>query len=214
MKTKAVIFLNGVFPHRKVITASIDKNDYLVAADGAANYLRKIKIIPDIILGDLDSINDGVLNYFLKKNVPVIKYTEQETTDFEKSLNFVIQTGLKEIIIFGFTSLRVDHSLNNFSVLKRYYKKLNIRFIDDDFIIEFIRKNINFNYRKNQLLSILPFPSARGITTKGLRYALKNESLSLGVREGTLNVATSEKVSVSFRTGDLILFRKHFIGVR
>lgn len=214
MKTKAVIFLNGVFPHRKVITASIDKNDYLLAADGAANYLRKIKIIPDIILGDLDSINDGVLNYFLKKNVPVIKYTEQETTDFEKSLNFVIQTGLKEIIIFGFTSLRVDHSLNNFSVLKRYYKKLNIRFIDDDFIIEFIRKNINFNYRKNQLLSILPFPSARGITTKGLRYALKNESLSLGVREGTLNVATSEKVSVSFRTGDLILFRKHFIGVR
>lgn len=214
MKTKAVIFLNGVFPHKKVITKGINKNDYLVAADGAANYLKKIGVIPDIILGDLDSIKEGVLNYYLKKNIPVIKYTEQETTDFEKSLNFVIKTGLKDIIIFGFTSLRPDHSLNNFSVLKRYYKKLNIRFIDNDFIIEFIRKSISFNYRKNQLISLLPFPAARGITTKGLRYALKDESLSLGVREGTLNVASSEKVTVSFRTGDLILFRKHFIGLR
>jgi len=214
MKTKAVIFLNGVFPHGKVIKANINKNDYLVAADGAANYLKKIKITPDIILGDLDSINKAVLKYFLKKSIPVIKYTEQDTTDFEKSLNFIIQAGLKDVIIFGFTSLRPDHSLNNFSVMKRYYKKLNISFIDDDFIIEFIKQNIKFNYRKNQLISLLPFPSARGITTKGLRYALKDESLSLGVREGTLNVTTSDKVTVSFRTGDLILFRKHFIGLR
>lgn len=214
MKTKAVIFLNGVFPHRKVITLNTNKNDYLIAADGAANYLKKIQITPDIILGDLDSIDKNVLNYFLGRDIPVVKYTEQETTDFEKSLNFVTQSGMKDVIIFGFTSLRPDHSLNNFSVMKRFYKKLNIKFIDNDFIIEFIKKSISFNYKKKQLISLLPFPAARGITTKGLRYSLKNESLSLGVREGTLNIATSDKISISFWSGDLILFRKHFIGLR
>ncbi|MBN1633755.1 MAG: thiamine diphosphokinase [Ignavibacteria bacterium] len=214
MKTKAVIFLNGVFPHTKVISANINTADYLIAADGAANLLKDIQITPDVIIGDLDSIEKNVLKYFLAKDVPVIKYTEQETTDFEKSLNFVLQTAIKDVIIFGFTSLRPDHSLNNFSVLKRYYKKLNIKFIDDTFIIEFIKKKVSFKYRKNRLISLLPFPGARGITTKGLRYSLNDESLSLGVREGTLNVATSENVTVSFKTGDLILFRKHFIGLR
>lgn len=211
MKTKAVIFLNGVFPHRKIISAFTGSNDYLIAADGAANYLKKINITPDIILGDLDSVEKNVLNYYLKKDVPVIKYTEQETTDFEKSLNFVIQTGIQDLLIFGFTSLRPDHSLNNFSVLKRHYKRLNIKFIDDIFIIEFINKKISFKYRKNQLISLLPFPAAKNIKTAGLRYSLKDETLKLGVREGTLNISTSEKITISFRSGDLILFRKHFI---
>jgi thiamine pyrophosphokinase len=211
MKSKAVIFLNGVFPKRKIISGLTARNDYLIAADGAANYLKKLNITPDVILGDLDSIEKNVLKYYLKKNVPVIKYTEQETTDFEKSLNFVIQAEIKEIAIFGFTSLRPDHSLNNFSVLKRYYKRLNIKFIDDTFFIEFINKKISFSYRKNTLISLLPFPTARNIITKGLRYQLNNESLSLGKREGTLNISNSEKISISFTSGDLILFRKHFI---
>lgn len=211
MKTKAVIFLNGAFPHRKVISKFVTKNDYIIAADGAANYLKNLKIIPDVILGDLDSIKKNILDYYLSKDIPVIKYTEQDTTDFEKSINFVLKSGIKEVLIFGFTSLRSDHSLNNFSVLKRYYKKINSKFIDDYFIIEFIRSKISFKYRKNQLISLLPFPTARNIQTKGLRYTLKDESLSLGVREGTLNISTSKVIYISFKSGDLILFRKHFI---
>jgi len=211
MKTKAVIFLNGVFPHRRIINTFSDNKDYIIAADGAANNLKKINIIPDLILGDLDSIKRDVIKYYTNKDVPIIKFTEQETTDFEKALNFVLKSGIKEIFIFGFTSLRTDHSLNNFSVLKRYRNKAEIKFIDDEFIIEFIKKDIKFKYRTGNVISLLPFPSAYGIITKGLKYPLNNESLILGKREGTLNESSGREIRISIKKGDLILFRKHFL---
>ncbi len=166
---------------------------------------------PDVILGDLDSITKRTLEYFLKKNVLVMKFTDQDTTDFEKSLLHIEEKGIKEIYVFGYMSLRPDHSLNNFSILKRYYKKMDIYFIDDEFIINFINQRINFKYKINQVVSLLPFPYAKGIITKGLQYPLKKEDLTLGIREGTLNNSISEKISISFQSGDLLLFRKHFI---
>jgi len=57
----------------------------------------------------------------------------------------------------------------------------------------------------------MALPSARNIITKGLEFPLKNESLEFGVREGTLNRSVSENISISFRKGSLLLFKKHFI---
>ena len=57
----------------------------------------------------------------------------------------------------------------------------------------------------------MPFPKAISIITEGLKYKLFEEDLILGKREGSLNVSNAEKVKISFRKGDLLLFKKHFI---
>ncbi|MCE1165207.1 MAG: thiamine diphosphokinase [Bacteroidetes bacterium] len=187
------------------------KDSYIICADGGANATKKAGIIPNIIIGDFDSISKSALKFFTGKKTILLKITEQETTDLEKSLMYIIANGLDNVKIFGAFGSRPDHTLNNFSVLKRYSKVLDIHVYDEMFETFFIDKKTEFKYRKGQTISLMPMPIATGITTKGLMYPLNNESLELGIREGTLNLSTRNSVSVEFKKGELLLFRKHFL---
>lgn len=206
-----LLFLNGDFPSLKILKNFYRKSSFIICADGGANNLAKTKIKPDVIIGDHDSIKKKTLKYFKKKGSEIIKIVEQDTTDFEKSLLYCIEKSLDNIIIFGAISSRPDHTLNNFSVLKRYYNKLDIKIIDKRFEIFFIREKIEFDYKVNNVISLMPLLVAERVTTEGLQYELNNEDLEFGVREGTLNNAVSEKISISFSSGDLLLFKRHFL---
>jgi thiamine pyrophosphokinase len=208
-KIDAIIFLNGDIPF-KILNKYCKKNIYLICADGASNSLKKHNIIPNIILGDMDSSKKNTLIYYRKKGVEIRKIDDQETSDFEKSLLYCIENNFKNILIFGASSKRQDHTLNNYSVLKRYYKSLNLKIIDKKFEIFFIDKHIAFNYPKKKTLSIMPMPLAKGIKTKGLKYKLDNEDLEFGIREGTLNISDCKEIKIEFTSGDLLLFKRHF----
>lgn len=207
-----IIFLNGEFPRKKLIDKYLMKSEFIIAADGGANYLKSQNIKPDLIIGDLDSLEENSLSYFRKMKVKIIKLKEQETTDFEKSLNYCLKNKLNEIIVFGASSMRPDHTFNNFSVLKRFHKKLNIKFISEEFEIFYIDRRIEFDYKPGETVSFLAFPSAKGVRTKGLKYRLRGENLEFGKREGTLNESVSKKVSIDFESGNLLLFKKHFLN--
>ncbi|MCB0722291.1 MAG: thiamine diphosphokinase [Ignavibacteriae bacterium] len=207
----AIIFLNGDMPRIKVARKYVKKDSLIICADGGANKISKFRLNPDLIIGDMDSIDSSRLKDLTKKNTRVIKIKEQETTDFEKCLIFCLKNNLEDISVFGGASPRADHTLNNYSVMKRYSKKLNISMVDDTFEISFINRNIRFNYKKGELVSLLPLPKAFKVKTKGLKYPLDNEDLEFGTREGTLNVSSASNVSVSFEKGALLLFKQHFL---
>ena len=209
-KIDAIIFLNGKIPF-KIFDNYYKNSIYLICADGAANEMMKHNIIPNIILGDLDSAKKKTLKYYKNQGVQIRKIEEQDTTDFEKALLYSIENNFRNILIFGASSKRQDHTLNNYSVLKRYCKALNLKIIDTKFEIFFIDKNISFDYPKNKSISMMPMPIAKGITTKGLKYKLIDEDLELGVREGTLNVSEEKNITIDFKDGDLLLFKRHFI---
>lgn len=210
-KNAAVLFLNGNKPNIKIINKFLSKKSLIVSADGASNYLKHMKVIPDVIIGDLDSITSKNLKYYSKKKVKIVKLEEQETTDFEKSLNYIINLKIKKISVFGAMSKRYDHTLNNFSVLKRYYKNNDITFYDNKYVSFFCSKSITFKYKKNKIVSFLGIPYATGIVTEGLKYPLENETLYFGIREGTLNESIADIVKIKFKKGDLLLFRRHFL---
>lgn len=208
---RTLIFLNGRIPKLRVVNHYKKKNCFIIAADGGANSLKRIGIKPDIIIGDLDSISKNALSFYIKRKIPVIQITDQNTTDLEKCLIYCLKKNPDEIYVFGATSLRTDHTLNNLSILKRFYKKLEIKIITEEFEIFFIRNKVNFNYKTGEIVSLLAMPLASGISTSGLEYPLKHETLEFGVREGALNKSVSKNVSVSFTKGNLLLFKKYFI---
>ncbi|MBS1518399.1 MAG: thiamine diphosphokinase [Bacteroidetes bacterium] len=209
-----LIFLNGEIPFHVYHKLFRGQENFIIAADGGANGLRFNKIEPDIITGDLDSIKPEVLEYFSKKGTKIISSKDQETTDFEKTLKYCIEEKIKKIFVFGAVSERPDHTLNNFSVLKRYCRKTDIVLYSEEFEIFFIDSEVKFNYRKNETVSLMPFPKADRIITSGLKYKLNREKLELGKREGSLNLSVSEKVKISYQSGYLLLFKKHFINSR
>lgn len=197
----AVLCLNGEISHFDYIAENKGK---IYCADGAANTLISKNIIPDYIIGDLDSVN---INSIMSKSkdVKIIEKPSQDKNDFEKTLEFLINEGKRNILIFGFQGGELEHTLNNWSVLKKFAKQLNIIILHNDRYAIPIYKSIEIELKANEIISIIPQATCN-IKTTGLRWELDNETLELGIREGARNIAISEKVSIDLNSGEYLMF--------
>lgn len=214
MKT-ALVYCNGS-PLKKSIFQKLKKkfSPHLISADGGTNYLFKIKEIPEFIIGDLDSIKPEVLKFYQKKKVKIIKLSRQSDTDLEKALKLCKILKYERILIAGFTGKRFDHTLSNISNALKFaqdFKKIVM--IENESTLQFITGENEFNSYKDELVSILCFNPNTKITTKNLKYPLKNETLFFGERESTSNVSTGEKFQITVEGGFAVLIRstKNFL---
>ncbi len=197
----AIICLNADIPDKDFF----DKFKIpLLASDGAAILLYRKGIMPDKVIGDMDSFSkEKESKYFNKEKI--IKIEEQETNDFEKCLKYAISLNYKNILIVGFHGGLLEHSLNNWSVFRRYSRILNTCIYDKGRYGISVSKNIYLNVSINEIISIIPQPEAT-LITKGLKWELKGESLSLGKREGARNKAISESIVFEILSGEILLF--------
>lgn len=177
----------------------------IIACDGASDFLLKEKITPDVVIGDMDSASAVTIRTLTAAGVPVIKQASQDKNDLEKALDYALSEKYTEINVIGFTGKRYDHSLNNLSILLRYSKKTELRIYDDKFRYYFVRDKIELTCSIGAVISLIPMPKAAGIKTIGLKYPLNNEALKMGKREGALNEAVSETVSIKLKKGVLLV---------
>ncbi|HEY4643806.1 MAG TPA: thiamine diphosphokinase [Bacteroidota bacterium] len=206
-RKKALVICDGELPSRVALRKLAEGVDSIACADGGANQARRYRITPDIIVGDLDSITDATRRFY--RTVPLIQNSSEEQTDLEKVLDVLLARGTKDVVVVGATGRRTDHTVTNFSILKKYHRKCNLRFVDRHCEIFVVDRKVKLSGKRGELISILPLGVGRGITTKGLKYSLRNETLELGVREGQSNVIVSNPVEVSLKRGVLLLFRMH-----
>lgn len=201
MKTKkAFILLNGSEPSS---FPNLSNYDIVCAIDGAYNHFEKNNIVPDLVTGDFDSINT------IPTTVEVIKTPNQEFTDFEKALQILKHRGFSHVDVYGGSGKEHDHFLGNISTALQWKMGLTISFFDDFGKYLFIEESIVINNVKGKNISLIPFPTANGIVTKGLKFPLKNETLSFGERIGTRNIAVEESVFIAFDSGDLLVYISH-----
>jgi thiamine pyrophosphokinase len=135
----------------------------------------------------------------------IILIEDQETNDFEKNLIFAKESGYQNIAILGFHGGELEHSLNNWSVFMRYSKGMNLCIYDEYRYGIPIRESIRFNADENEIISIIPQTRTR-IITKNLKWALNNEILEFGIREGAGNVAIEQDIQIELIEGEYLLF--------
>ena len=208
-----LIVVDGEIPSLARINQYSQLTGEMICTDGAANSLAKLNITPDVIIGDLDSIKPD-LQASLADHVKIISKPSQYATDLEKALDYVIQQNHHEVVLTGIKGKRFDHAISNISILAKYSDKIKISFFDDDgqslIVNSKLQKNTEFNTEIKTIISLIPAPSAKGITTQGLHYPLNNEDLEFGAREGQSNFATQENIKIDFDNGCLIVFIKDF----
>ena len=126
---KCIILANGKPPAKKIISFLIG-NGYstLYCADGGANAARRMNLIPNYIIGDLDSIQTATLRFY-KDQTQVIKIKRQNDTDVEKCLKNAIKKGFDEAILTGVTGDRLDHTFCNLGIVHKYFDQLKIKII-------------------------------------------------------------------------------------
>ena len=203
-----ILFLNGninVNHCENYITENFE-NFKIFVTDGAFNKIKNNKLISkkiNKVIGDFDSLKYNADNFLfhLDKN--------QNNTDFEKALNYLLKKDIKELYIFGASGGEMDHFLSNMSIAKKYKNKLNLIFIDEYSKYFFTKKIQTVKSMKNKMFSILPFPFATNIYYKGLKYPLNGENLTLGESTGVRNYAKENTVSITYDNGDILLFISH-----
>ena len=199
MNNKVILFLNGEEP-----TAVPNLSEYqkIYCTDGSYNYLKTLGIVPDVIAGDFDSISTTSF----PKNVEVIHTPDQNFTDFEKVLQIIVDQNFTSVDVFGASGKQQDHFLGNLNAAYKFKDRLLIQFIDNYSTYNFIPKHFTLENVAEKIISLVPFPETKGITTTGLLYPLNNEDLNLLERIGTRNKAITNKVKITYSSGELVLF--------
>ena len=202
--TKALVICNGDVLTKAKIAPLLREKPFIICVDGGANKARLLGIRPHAIIGDLDSISPRTRKHFSR--VETIHIADQESTDLEKALDFLLKLLIPSATIVGATGGRPDHSLANLSILKKYHKRIRLLFSDPYCDIRIIDSKIVFEAVVGSVISLMPLDRCEGIQTIGLKYPLDNESLELGEREGTSNIVISSPVQITVKKGCLLLF--------
>ena len=203
---KALLFINGDSP--KTIP-NLSRYNLIACTDGAFHYLKQLKFSLDkldFISGDFDSFDVNALREPQRDNFEIIETPDQNKTDFHKALEIIIEKGFDNIDVYGGSGGEQDHFLGNLSVAFAFKDKVNLRFFDEYSSYYFIPKKFTISDVKGKMISLMPFPIAKNIETKGLKWPLYKEDLILGERIGTRNIAENKDVTIKYKQGDLLIF--------
>ena len=165
--------------------------------------MEENNIKPNFISGDFDSLKN------IPDDIEVIKTPNQDFTDFDKMLQILFDKGYKNIDIFGASGKEQDHFLGNLHTAIQWKEKLKLSFFDNYSRYFLADKSTTISDCKNKIVSLIPFPKATNITTKGLQYPLKNEDLTFEKKIGTRNLAVKDKIEITFSSGELFIFIKN-----
>jgi len=179
----------------------------VACADGGANLAYDYNIIPKFIIGDLDSIKDEVFDFFKSKS-KIIKYKRQSDTDVEKSLKYLQKAGYNDIVILSATGDRLDHTIGILSIIIKFSNDIKISLVHQLNILYVLKGENRLTVKKGETISLFAFDNQTKITTFGLKYPIKNETLPFGVRESISNVATSNKINISVENGVVFFIRE------
>ena len=202
-----IILANGKPPKKIVITFFRKKNfQTLICADGGANSAMNLKLTPDFIIGDLDSISSEAIKKF-RSTSKIIKIKRQNDTDVEKCLKYAINNNYDEALLVGVIGNRLDHTFCNLGIVLKFFNKIKISLIAEDSFLKPYSGTIKLKTKPEEIVSVYGIDSKTKISSKGLKYPLKNVSLPFGKKESTSNVATGNEVELKITGGIIFVIR-------
>ena len=205
---KYIIIANGTINKHHNFKEFINNSDIIIGVNGGSRHLKTMDIIPDIIIGDCDSISYKNMVYFKKHKVKFIKYPRDKNySDTELAILWAIKNQASDITIIGATGTRIDHTLSNIFLMKIIVaKRMPCKIIDDNNEIYFVIDQIKLKGKTGDLISIIPITEkVTGITTKGLKYSLVNAEMIMGSSLGISNVFLENQVYIKIKKGILIV---------
>jgi thiamine pyrophosphokinase len=207
---KAVVVSHGEVKDFEYIRKVMAGADLIVCADGGCEYVIKCGLIPDALIGDLDSIDYEILEVVKDTNCCIIRYPrEKDYTDTELAVNYALDQGSDEIILLAGTGDRLDHSLANiFLLVKLLNRSIKACLINENNTVYITNNTITLKGNIGDLVSLIPVGGdVEGIYTDGLQYRLSGHGIKMGEPLGISNVFTNEEVNVRIKSGILLVIK-------
>ena len=205
---KTIIFGNGEITSYRWILPWLEGHELAICCDGGLRHMKKLGLRPHVMLGDFDSVDPDDLENYIKQGIACERHpVQKDETDMELCVRYALTHGTTEILIFGGTGSRFDHTLANVLLLKQALQ-LNIPawLLDQRHRICMMDRQLTIKGEPGDVLSLLPVGGdATGVTTEGLQYPLRQETLYLHATRGISNVFERESASIAMTSGLLLV---------
>ena len=174
---KAFIYTGGAVTEKN-ISERPGEDDLVIAADSGYRNAKKMGVVPNLLLGDFDSLNQSEK---LPEDLEILQVpAEKDDTDTQLAVKVALERGAKQLVIIGGLDGRLDHTLSNLAILEDLASKHisgvitngqnRVRFIRDNGVI---LMRDGFRY-----FSILAAdPVVKGVSVDGCKYPLKKAKL-------------------------------------
>lgn len=191
-KYRSILCLNGDLPDKSFFSTSMP----VIAADGAANQLAAMGVMPDIIIGDLDSVDKSLLN-----SCAHLHDSDQDKSDFQKCLSHMQKNDLLPAIITGVDGGCLDHVLNNINLFSQ-----TECLIAASSMTGFVLRNgsKSFSVEPGTKISLLGLPHAV-VTTTGLKWELDKSTLTFPGMNSCFNRASDGEVRIEVQEGSVLV---------
>ncbi len=197
-----LIFCNGELPSAKRVQNLIPTPKLIACADGGANNAASLGYKPDLIVGDLDSFVQAGEDF---RKTEIVKISSQDDTDFEKTLNVLLDRGFNPFLVVAFSGGRIDQTLANLQIAYEYSERCKIVLADENFLVYPVRDNFELDIMDDTSVSLIPMEDGTYVSTKGLKYELDHAFLKRG-GQGISNRAKKDRIEVMVHKGGLLVF--------
>lgn len=193
-KYRSILCLNGELPNENFFRS---RGLPIIAADGAANQLVQSNIMPDMIIGDLDSVNKAIL-----KNCASIYAPNQDSSDYQKCLAYLESQQLLPAIVVGLQGGYLDHILNNINI---FLQTNSLCYAPP--LLGFTLQKGNHSVvvkEKNTKISLFGLPQAI-VSAQALKWPLHRELLTFPGHNACLNRSKQDTVQITVHKGQLLV---------
>jgi thiamine pyrophosphokinase len=185
--------------------------DLLIAADSGARWLDASGAVPDLVIGDLDSVDPVLLDRLAGAGVGIERHpVEKDASDLELALARAVAAGADDVVLLGaLGGRRLDHELANLLLLVgRDWLGHRLRIVRGGTTVRAVNggETIELSGDEGDLVTLLPLAGdAEGVRSHGLRYPLDGELLRFGRSRGLSNVIQRAPGWVSLESGLLFV---------
>ncbi len=206
---RAVVFVNGEVRDYTALARWLRPGDHLIGADGGTRHILALNLMPNAVVGDLDSLEPATVTELIAQGVDVERYpVAKDQTDLELAIERGLRAGADEILLLGALGGRLDQTLANLLILAQRQWPVPLRLAEGNQLAQVLRsgETLALQAAPGSTVSAIPLSAAvTGITYTGLEYPLDNATLTIGSTRGVSNVVASWPATITIRDGVLLV---------
>lgn len=186
----------------------------MLAADKGSELARDLDIVPNIVVGDLDSTSKGTVKWLLHQNVDFRTYpSKKEKTDGELALETASEIGADHLTITATLGGRFDHSIGNLFLLKQAARiGLDCRIVEPGLEIMFLWEKedggggVELKGDPGDTVSLMPLSDSARLRLSGFEYGGRDVELRLGSSKGLSNLLIKDRGEIKIESGQVFVF--------
>jgi thiamine pyrophosphokinase len=208
---RVIIFANGDLPNMDKARALLHEDDFIIAADGGTRHIFALGKMPNVVIGDLDSVTKEEIEKIKQNDVELILFPrDKNETDLELAIQHALTLDPEEIIILAALGGRLDQTLGNIALILHSSRgAFNLR-LDDGIEEVFVcQSNCEITGAAGDIVSLIPWQGeVTGVVTTRLKWPLQNETLYPQKTRGISNEMLNDTAAVQINSGLLLIVHR------